>query len=349
MKINQIYNFDAQKGIEKLDNNSIDLVVTSPPYWQKRDYNANGQIGLEKDFNDFLYRLVNVFIAAIPKLKDTASIWVNIADTYAGSGSYGKDFEVTGVPAKYSRKTSVPKTNVKNRSQIGIPFRFATMMIDNGFILRNTIIWKKPNPTPGGSADFRKFTNDYEFLFWFVKTDKYKFNRQSEPLKESSLQRAKRISNSKKSKTGVYKGFTPEKSNRYYEKINSGKVTTKNKRATWENIEFSENEKNFYSGIWEIATRSFRGEHYAIYPEQLIETPILSCSDKNDLILDPFMGAGTTALVAKKKHRNFIGFDINNDFINIANQRLNLIKGTESLNGFANNLLFTELGMIARN
>jgi site-specific DNA-methyltransferase (adenine-specific) len=334
LKINYIHHSDAKKGIDNLQDNSIDLIVTSPPYWQKRDYNAQGQIGLESDFNEYLQRLVNVFISALPKLKNSASVWVNIADTYAGSQSRGKDFEATGVPTKYSRKTAVPKSSVKSRSQIGIPFRFATMMIDNGYILRNTIIWKKPNPTPGGSADFRKFSNDFEYLFWFVKSGKYKFNSQSEPLKNSTLKRAKSISNSVKMRSGVYQGYSPEKLNKYYDKLNSGEITTKNKRTTWDEIEYSENEKNFYSNIWEVATKSFKGEHFAVYPEQLVQTPILSCSDKNDIVLDPFIGAGTTAVVSKKLGRNYIGIDINKDFIDIANKRLNntTLKGIDLKN-----------------
>ncbi len=311
METNKIHNISAKKGFEQCDNKSIDCIVTSPPYWQKRDYNVKNQLGQEKTPDEFIDKLVDIFRVARPKLKDSATVWINIADTYSGSGNGWSKNGYSGgkmneLPLK-NRNERQPEISVPSGSQIGIPYRFAIRMIQDGWILKNTIIWQKPNATPGGAADKRKFTNDYEFLFFFVKTNKYYFEKQTEPLKESSYARAQRNNYSVKSNTNVYKGFNSDNNNKYFEKIRSGKITDKNKRA-----------------VWTIATKSFHGAHFAIHPEDLIKTPISAGCPENGLVCDPFMGSGTTAKVAMDHGRNYIGFEINPDYIKIANnQRLN--------------------------
>jgi len=312
MQLNKIHNIDTVKGIKLLNDNSIDCIVTSPPYWQKRDYGTKEQWGLEESYQDYLNKLIDLFEIAKNKLKDTGSLWANIWDTYSGSGNAAGD-KNDYLNKRNARSGKVPEVNVPKTSMIGIPMRFATMMIDNGWILKNTIIWQKPNATPGGGADKRKFTNDFEYFFWFVKTNKYYFNPQKEPLTNSTYLRAKSLNKSKKSKTGVYKGFTPAKTNKYYQKILKGEIDGRNKRT-----------------VWNIPTKSFHGAHFAVFPKDLIITPILSTCPERGVVLDPFMGSGTTAEVCIENNRNYIGFEINKEYINIANQRLNSLKGIES-------------------
>jgi len=295
LEINKIHCTDASEGIKKLANKSVDCIVTSPPYYNLRDYNSKHQIGNEPTIEQYIKRLVNVFVASIPKLKPTATIFVNIGEKYNGSGM--------GQKGEYSCVKQIHQSDIEKGSQMAVPERFKIAMIDNGFICKNTIIWHKPNAMPGGAGDRKKFTNDFEYLFFFVINKDYYFEPQSEPLAEGTLKRSQSSYNSDKS--GNYQGFSKHKQKAYSEKVINGEIDSRNKRT-----------------VWSIATRPFHDAHFAVFPEKLIETPILSGCPANGLVLDPFMGSGTTAVVARKLNRNFIGFDLNKDYINIANNRL---------------------------
>jgi len=302
MQINKIHNIDVFKGIELLENNSIDSVITSPPYWALRDYGHKNQIGLEKTYNEYLQKLVSVFVKLKPKLKKTATIFVNIADTYSGSqNGYGaKDLNEKYPTSK--QKSLSAKTDVAKKSQIGIPERFKILMIDNGFICRNTIIWHKTNPKPESVKD--RFSNDFEYLYFFTIASDYYFKQKFLPFKDSTIERAKSIANSQKASTGQY-GFTTDKMNKHYEKIANGDYKGRNMRA-----------------VWDIPTQSLRESHFAVFPEKLIETPIQTGSPIQGLILDPFIGSGTTAKVCIENNRNFIGFELNKDYVQIAENRI---------------------------
>ncbi len=150
IKNNTIYNEDCLDTMARMDDGVIDLTVTSPPYFNLRDYGNEKQIGIEESFNDYLNNLLNVFNSTYRILKDDGILFVNIGDTYA------------------SKKVG----NIKRKTLIGIPDRFKIMMIDNGWICRNDIIWHKPNAIPSSAKD--RFVNDYERVLMFVKNEKYK-------------------------------------------------------------------------------------------------------------------------------------------------------------------------------
>lgn len=295
MNTNIIYKGDAKMILKTLPNKSVDMVITSPPYWGLRDYGVDGQIGQEEDYGNYLQHLMFVFDEIQRVLKDTGTLWVNLDDTYGtGSGSgirKGKQSTNRGTQTNKNWQKK-GKTAVKGyeKSLLMIPARFAICMIERGWILRNEIIWHKPNTMPESVKD--RFTVDFEKLLFFVKNQRYLFNRQTENSIDETNSRPKK------------RGFAGK---------NNGKsgysfrypTTQRNKRC-----------------VWTIPTKPFPQAHFAVYPENLLITPILAGSPKGGVVLDPFMGSGTTAVVARKLGRNYIGIELNPSYVEIAEKRL---------------------------
>lgn len=313
---NKIYTGHALEILKSFDDKSINMCITSPPYWSLRDYNTtpvkwnddwNGELGAEPDFEQYINHLCDVFDEVKRVLKDDGTCWVNIGDTYGGS-CLGLSYGVRSKGKKSFLKTTdyLPKVahsrGIHSKSLLLIPFRFAIEMINRGWTIRNVIIWHKPNGTPESVKD--RFTNDFEYLFFFSKSKKYYFEQQFEPYANTTVQRSKRNNNSKK--TGQYKGLTVEHLQKMREKILSDESKGRNKRA-----------------VWHISTTGFKGAHFATYPTKLIETPIKAGCPENGIILDPFIGSGTTAVVAKELNRNYIGIELNPEYIKIAEDRIN--------------------------
>ena len=172
--------------LKTLEDESIDCVVTSPPYWQIRDYGVSGQIGLESDVNEFLEKLIDVFDEIYRVLKKTGTLFVNMGDTYSNVNAKvagGTNNKRHGKDNGY--KTVPRKTNIKRKSKMMIPERLAIKMIESGWILRNEIIWHKPNILPESVND--RFTNDFEKVFFFSKEQKYYFKKQYEPYSDKTI------------------------------------------------------------------------------------------------------------------------------------------------------------------
>lgn len=311
--MNKIYNMDINKGIKLLKPNSINMTITSPPYWGLRDYGKNteiiwndgwkGQLGLEPTPDLYIQHLCDIYDKIKKVLKDTGTCWINLGDSYSGSGNGTwnppdtyKSKQVYIMPkgtAVTNKKISIPK-----KSLCMIPFKFALEMVNRGWILRNVIIWHKPNAMPSSVKD--RFTVDFEYLFFFVKNKKYYFEQQLEPLAESS-----------KIDRRLNKG-------RY---TYNGKLSKGNKKIQNTMCGFNSKGKNKRT-VWSINTKGFPEAHFAVFPETLAETPIKAGCPIDGIVLDPFMGSGTTAIVAKRLNRNFIGFEINPEYVKIAEKRL---------------------------
>ena len=318
IRANYIESIDALLGLKNLPSQSIDSIVTSPPYWGLRDYGVQGQIGLEKDFNNYIAKLVAIFTEAQRVLKDSGTLWVNMGDTYWGSlQGYGATkssktgFQKAPIEAGYfaSSKSKPPMAakhkSLQKKSLVMIPERFALAMIDKGWILRNTIIWKKPNATPESAKD--RFTNDYEHLFFFTKKQKYFFTQQFEEFRSNEYD-IQRMKDGRKEYDGKYSSYGK---NMALKKVHrqrafvAGNSQGRNKRA-----------------VWEINTKPFKEAHFAVFPEELIEIPIQAGCPKNGIVLDPFIGSGTTAVVALKYGRKYIGFELNPKYVTLAQKRI---------------------------
>lgn len=256
---------DCRNLIHDLDDNSIDCVMTSPPYWGLRDYGHEDQIGLEETPEQFLDNLVGLFSNIKDKLKVSGNCFVNLGDTY------GKD-----------------------KSMCMIPERFAWQMIESGWILRNKIIWYKPNHMPESVTD--RLTKSYEVVYHFTKSQKYFYDLDAirEPHKENSLKRWKKG------------GEIVEKTKGWDE--NSSHVGL---RAASNPL----NEKGKNPGdVWHINTKPYSKAHFAVYPLELVRRPILAGCPVGGVVLDPFGGSGTTAEFCRKNQRDCIIMELNPEF-----------------------------------
>ncbi len=277
----QVFCGDCLDLIEGVGDNTIDLIVTSPPYWAKRIYNGSGELGSENTPELYVKTLVKYFSVFKNKLKTEGNLFVNIGDTFFGSGAgaWGKYLDDNGNITKFQKErkekyyTTTPlQPKIKqdgkiyqNKQLLLIPARFAIAMQENGWILRDDIIWQKPNRIPASVKD--RFNNTYEHVYHFVKQKNYYFD------------------------------------------LNAVKVVGSNGKP-----------KN-PGDIWSVNTQPLDGNHTASYPEKLIEPIVQSASPKNGIVYDPFMGTGTTWIVCERFKRNFIGHEINPSFVEYARNR----------------------------
>jgi DNA modification methylase len=307
--LNRIIRGDALKVLRRLPAESIDCVVTSPPYWSLRDYGVRGQLGLEANPEEYIERLCAIFDEIRRVLKAAGTCWVNLGDAYATRSSK------TGKRPGYPQPILSPASNMAldfkrplaplpGKCLVQLPARFALGMIERGWILRNEIIWHKPNCLPQSARD--RFTVDFERLFFFVKQRRYYFRQQFEPLVGRN-RLLHRLINPDSPRKRVY-------GDRYVAAINPRSAEASRLRI----LRRGRNKRS----VWRIAVRPFQGEHFAVYPPELIETPIKAGCPKGGVVLDPFVGSGTTALVARQLGRNFIGIDLNSDYVRLARQRL---------------------------
>lgn len=298
MEINQIYQGDCLEVVRTFPSESIDMVITSPPYWALRDYGVDGQLGLEPTPDEYIDKLCNVFDEVYRVLKRNGTCWVNLGDTYNGNKQGKTDNKVCDYLKNKSGGIKKKRNCWPVKSLLQIPSRFSIEMCNRRWILRNEIIWHKPNAMPSSVKD--RFTMDHEKLFFFTKSRKYYFCQQLE--KSTYAERD------------------------YRSKIDGG---VKHKHGKSVNVRYSINRTAYTNGeyknkrtVWTITTKPFKEAHFAVYPPELIETPIKAGCPENGIVLDPFMGSGTTGLVAKKLNRNFVGIELNPEYIKIAEKRL---------------------------
>jgi DNA modification methylase len=293
--------------IKTLENNSIDCVVSSPPYFGLRDYGVDGQFGLEKTYQDYLANTVKVFETFRPKLKDTATIWWNVGDSYNSSQAGNKTWG-NGVGANIHYKNgSIPKKrniskDLKPKDLLMIPNRVAIALQDAGWYIRSEIIWHKPNPMPESVKD--RPTSCHEKIWLITKSKKYYYD--ADAIKEDVAQSTK--------DRDKYKRTSYQKESWKNEKINYLNPTN-----THRNCGNKKNKRN----VWTVTKKPFKDAHFATFPKDLIEPCILAGCPEGGTVLDPFSGAGTTVLVANEHNRKAIGIELNDDYIKIAERRLN--------------------------
>lgn len=281
---------DAVEGLRSLPDSSISMCVTSPPYYGLRDYGSDQQIGTEETPAAYIERLVAVFREVRRVLREDGTLWVNIADCYAGSGKAVWD-------------------GIKPKDMIGIPWMLAFALRADGWYLRSDIIWNKINCLPESVRD--RPTKSYEHIFLLSKSPRYFFDADAikEPITEESRKRYQR-GRSEGSKYGVFSGDQSINGSDYGERMRGQKL--RNKRD-----------------IWHISTNSYRMDgHFAMFPEKLVEPCILAGSQEGGIVLDPFFGSGTTGAVAKRLGRRFIGIDLNPDYCRMAQQRIDAVSDT---------------------
>lgn len=279
--------------------------VTSPPYFGLRDYNVEGQIGLDQTPEEYVAAMVEVFRCVRDVLADDGTLWVNIGDSYASGGrAYrapdtkdSKNGRVTG-----SFRPTDPE-GVKPKDLIGIPWMLAFALRADGWYLRQDIIWHKPNPMPESVRD--RCTKAHEYIFLLSKSERYFFD--SEAMREPAASGA----------TGAAASFKRSGSKREQTIPGQGYGTHRPER---EDVAYNQTRNR--RSVWTVATRPYKGAHFATFPPALIEPCILAGSRPCDIVLDPFMGSGTTAAVALQHGRRYLGCELNPDYGPLQQERI---------------------------
>jgi DNA modification methylase len=342
---NIIFNEDCREGLRRLPDNSIDCCVTSPPYYGLRDYgtarweggnpscghfimgdghaaglkqNTNrgslrtakdichacgavridSQIGLEETPEAYIAQLAEIFREVKRILKPQGTLWLNIGDSYAGSGRGKGDINKKGIQQKASYVGDFIKPyrlqGYKNKDLIGIPWMLAFALRADGWYLRQDIIWHKPNPMPESVRD--RCTKSHEYIFLLAKSAKYHFDGKAIQTENRGSEHDRRARIGRKTyPTALINGIR-----------NSGYYPMANKRS-----------------VWTVCNHPEKEAHFACFPQMLIADCIKAGCPEGGTVLDPFIGSGTTAIVARKLSRNYIGFELNPDYMKIAETKLN--------------------------
>lgn len=301
----QIINGDAIEVLKTLPDSICRTCVTSPPYYGLRDYAADGQIGLESTPEEYIDRLVQVFREVRRVLKDDGTLWVNIGDSYATRSSANPPRNTRNKCGHTAK--SVPD-GYKAKDLIGIPWMLAFSLRADGWYLRQDIIWHKTNCLPESVKD--RCTKSHEYIFLLSKSPKYFFDAESisEPIAESST---KRYMQNIKDQKG---------SERHPGKTNGAMKDVLPRFGANESVPALRRNKR---DVWSVSTARFKGAHFAVFPEKLVLPCILAGSKPSDIVLDPFMGSGTTGVVAVREGRDFIGIDINSEYSKMGERRIN--------------------------
>ena len=265
-----IFEGDVLHVLDQIPDQSVQCVVTSPPYWGLRNYNIDGQIGLEETLGQFINRLVEVFSRVKRVLKDDGVLWLNIGDGYT-SGNRGYRAPDKKNPARAMSVRPDTPEGLKPKDLMGIPWRLALALQQDGWYLRMDIVWNKPNATPESVKD--RPTRAHEFVFMLTKSERYYYD---------------------------YEAMRERTANGHY----------RNRRS-----------------VWNVNTKATPFAHFATFPPELIEPCIQSSSREGDYVLDPFFGSGTVGVVCKEHGREFIGIELNPEYIEIATKRLGLLGG----------------------
>ena len=258
--------------LKELKSNSVQCIVTSPPYWGLRDYDNDEQLGQEKTPEQFVFNLADIFQESKRVLRDDGTAWINIGDTYFGAkggawiGDNSITTEDTGSEYRIKKKAPPKHKYLKTKDLAGVPWKFAIEMQKRGWYLRQDIIWHKPVPMPESVND--RLQKSHEHIFLFSKKKNYYFDAMAIAKPSVDGDRLVRLQD-----------------------------------------------------VWTIPTSNYQGAHFAVFPSKLPELCIKAGTKEGDIVLDPFMGSGTTAYVAQKLSRKWIGIELNPEYVKIIKER----------------------------
>ena len=344
-----IINEDARIGIKRLEDKSCRCCVTSPPYFNLRDYGIDGQMGLERRVSDYVRNMVEFFRLVWDKLADDGTLWLNLGDTYAG---YWGDARAKAEQRPSSADEQwvrgfhmntrpdfdhLRSEGFKQKDLLGIPWRVAMALQADGWYLRDCIVWVKPNPMPESVRD--RFTKAYEFVFLLSKQPKYFFDAKSvrEPAQDAARNpydcdfrseatitaRTYPVPSGWDMDSGSHGNFHKNGrrpgprfgGNKYGDSKDPKHATKSGRRYVPTGFR---NKRN----VWVVPVKPFKGNHFATFPPDLVVPCIKAGSAPGDLVLDPFAGSGTTIDVALTLGRRAIGFEINPESAQIARDRI---------------------------
>jgi DNA modification methylase len=306
---------DVRGSLHRLPDGAVRCVVTSPPYWGLRDYGHDGQIGLEQTPDEYVREMVGVFREVRRVLADDGTLWLNLGDSYCtvphgpkgknapqsvgGKGSHGRGQERSGAATASGggHANRKPLPGLKHKDLVGIPWRVAFALQADGWYLRQDIIWAKPNPMPESVTD--RCTKAHEYLFLLTKQPRYYYDNDaiSEPLQSKPHAPGNLASTDG---GHLRNDFGTDAMKRVW-----GLSGRRNKRS-----------------VWTLTTKPFKGAHFAVMPEALVEPCVLAGSAEGDTVLDPFSGSGTVGVVALRNGRNYIGCELNPEYAALSRKRI---------------------------
>lgn len=322
---------DALHGLKMLESESVDTCITSPPYYNLRDYGKDEQIGRENTPEEYINNLVLVFREVRRVLKKDGTLWINIGDCYAGSGKGGSSYPENakkykqgsnrGSIGSYLSKTTSPEC--KPKDLIGIPWMLAFALRADGWYLRQDIIWAKPNPMPESVRD--RCTKSHEYIFLLSKSSRYYYDAEAiaEPCATSSMARYSQDlehqagSERAQGKTnGSMKAALPRYGGKKYTAHPEMFCRTKSGNA------YDFRPKRNKRDVWTVSTKPFKGAHFATFPDTLVTPCVLAGSKEGGVVLDVFCGSGTTMMVANRYGRNGIGIELNDAYEQLIKDRI---------------------------
>jgi len=292
---------DCREALKQIDADSVHTCVTSPPYFGLRDYGGGeGEIGSEQEVNEYVQALVDVFREVRRCLRPDGTLWLNLGDSYMAQKNVAPPPQSIG--GQRDMPTFIPgnrreQKGLKHKDLIGIPWRVAFALQADGWWLRQDIIWSKPNPMPESVTD--RCTKSHEYIFLLSKKSHYYYDHEA--IKEAAV-----TAPTSRDKEGEgYQADYPH-----------GPRFSKGERV-WG----ADGKKNKRS-VWTVNTKGYKGAHFAVYPKQLVLPCILAGCPEGGTVLDPFTGSGTTAVVALENKRNFVGTELNPEYIQLAENRI---------------------------
>lgn len=347
LKLNHIYQGDALMVLRRLPDQSVNCIVTSPPYWGLRDYGVAGQMGMESTPEEYIDSMVAVFREAKRVLRDDGTLWLNVGDSYASKSRGYRSAEKTGKQAYLSTGTygAILKrekvvSGLKAKDLVGIPWMLAFALRSDGWYLRSDIIWAKKNCMPESVTD--RPTKSHEYIFLLTKSEKYYYDHES--IKEPAIydvdgtgtaaRKARQKDENKSIPTSLNAGIKKGGGAGFKDaKKMDGKHSDKQRGHSrrhagfndrWDMLSKDEQCTGMRNkrDVWFISPAQFPEAHFATFPEKLVVDPIKAGCPEGGIVLDPFMGAGTTALVAAKLGRNYVGIEMNPEYRDMAEKRL---------------------------
>ena len=322
---------DALAELKKLPSDSVDCCITSPPYYQLRDYGVAGQIGLEATVGEYIEKLVEVFREVRRVLKPDGTLWVNIADSYAGSGKGSHDKPENrkrykqGTSRGWFSQGTPPTTaeHVKPKDMIGVPWLLALALRADGWYLRQDIIWEKPNCMPESVRD--RCTKAHEYVFLLSKSRRYYFDGEAikEPCVGFDKSQPRGSKGSSRENAGRRKGnrrtFRGGGAYTRGQSFNNDAPTSAESHGNAPNETGLRRKRS----VWHVSTTGSKETHYATFPTKLVEPCILAGSRSGGVVLDPFAGSGTVGVVAKSLGRGYALIELKSEYAEICRKRLN--------------------------
>jgi len=349
---------DVRRRLSDLGSNSVQTCVTSPPYFRLRDYGHPDQIGLEETVEDYLQQMVDVFREVRRVLADDGTLWLNLGDSYGASSSGVAPPSMKSTLEGHAHVGGGPKLQALStvgrsfrggqpKGLIGIPWKVAFALQDDGWILRSDIIWQKPNPLPESVKD--RPTKSHEYLFMFAKSSRYYYDADaiSEPAAGGAMRRVSPHAESEQISlplhgVAVISQRTSVRDSWKGSRFDTGKtaqhqlerMSHKQRSGAQADVESCDatpsSDPDGVAGsgrrnkrdVWTISSEPFSEAHFAVMPKNLAEPCVLAGSPTGGVVLDPFCGSGTTGLVALRHQRNFIGIEINPEYADMAKRRI---------------------------